>query len=71
MNPEVMFIHLEPSPSAGLSQLYDSSSSRYINFAQPSAVISDSLDQIMKNHTLVQSDDANVEWALCDSRVEA
>jgi len=72
MNPETSFIHLEGSPSAELSQHAGSCSARYVSYVQPSALISDSLDQIMKNHTLVRTtDEANVDWALCDSQVEA
>jgi hypothetical protein len=71
MKLDMNIVYLESSPSAQPAPVFGSTSSRYVTYTQPSAVISDSLDQIMKNHTLVRADDVSVDWSLSDSQVEA
>ncbi len=71
MKPNVRTIYLELRPSAKYVAANTSTSSRYVSYAQPSTVISDSLDQIMKNHTLVCAEPGSVEWALSDAKDRA
>ena len=59
---------LELRPSANYVAASMSTSSRYVSYVPPSTVISDSLDQIMKNHTLVCAELDSVEWALSDPK---
>ena len=71
MKTEFHVVYLDATPSARKTPASGSCSARYVSYAQPSTLISDSLDQIMKNHTLVRSDEAVTDWAICDTQVEA
>ena len=71
MKTEFHVVYLDATPSARQTPASSSCSARYVSYAQPSALISDSLDQIMKNHTLVRADEAVTDWAICDTQVEA
>jgi hypothetical protein len=67
--PEVVYI--EASPSARFVSDSLSLSARYVSYEQPSAVILDSLDQIMKNHTVMRANVVSVDWVVGDSVAEA
>lgn len=67
--PEVVYIDAPPSARFVSDNL--SLSARYVSYEQPSAVILDSLDQIMKNHTVIRTDSVNVDWVVGDSAAQA
>ncbi len=69
MKTEFQVVYLEITPSARDPLNSGSFSSRYVSYVQPSALISDSLDQIMKNHTLVRADEPTTNWSICDTLV--
>ena len=67
--PEVVYIDAPPSARFVSDNL--SLSARYVSYEQPSAVILDSLDQIMKNHTVIRTDSGSVDWVVGDSAAQA
>lgn len=67
--PEVVYIEAPPSARFVSDSL--SLSARYVSYEQPSAVISDSLDQIMKNHTVIHINSVSVDWVVGDSAEQA
>lgn len=67
MKTEAKEIYLEVPPSAHFLSGGSSLSACYVSYEQPSAVILDSLDQIMKNHTVLRSDSVSVDWVVGDS----
>ncbi len=71
MQPNVKTVYLEVRPSAKYVVVNTSTSSKYVSYVQPSTVMSDSLDQIMKNHTVVSAEPESVEWALSDPKARA
>lgn len=71
MNTEPEVVYLEVPPSARFLSCGPSRSASYVSYEQPSAVILDSLDQIMKNHTVVRSNSVSVDWVVGDSLDEA
>lgn len=71
MKTEAEVVYIEAPPSARLVPDSLSSSARYVSYEQPSAVILDSLDQIMKNHTVVRAHSVSVDWVVGDSLKEA
>lgn len=50
-----------------LEQVQAASSARYVSFSQGSAVLLESLDQVMKNHTVLHHELPMTDWALSDS----
>lgn len=67
MKTEAEVVYLEVPPSACFLSGSPSLSARYVSYEQASAVILDSLDQIMKNHTIVRSNSVSVDWVVGDS----
>jgi hypothetical protein len=71
MKTDAEVVYLEAPPSARFVSAGSSLSARYVSYEQPTAVILDSLDQIMKNHTVVRSNSVCVDWIVGDSLEEA
>ncbi|MEY2151093.1 hypothetical protein AB7849_09260 [Rhodanobacter sp. 115] len=71
MKTEAEVVYIEAPASARFVSDSPSSSARYVSYEQPSAVILDSLDQIMKNHTVMRTNNVSVDWVVGDSLEEA
>ncbi len=71
MKTEPEMVYIEAPPSARFVSGSSSLSASYVSYQQPTTVILDSLDQIMKNHTVMRTDNVSVDWVVGDSVAEA